>query len=163
MAETLRIANWVLLRLEEGLRQLDAVREDKDKLVGFEFETKPSYRLMRGSVAALRAKAAFDMADQRLRATHEVYEGMLISYPPDTKPTADQLDAAAANAKKVDAYQRARAVLLNQEADVDGALMMTLDQLFNRPESDPKKTARRNPIPQSVIAKLAPIIEEEAE
>lgn len=143
------MTNRQLLELELGLRQLDAIRggEEKEKFVAIEFDAKTSYRLMRNRVFIEPAKMAFDKADRAAAKDAGYYEGMSVN---------DE------NAKKADAYQQRRADLLDEEIEVDGLMLVTVENLLNRPEEDPKtKKPKRNPVPQSVIARLAPILKVE--
>lgn len=149
MAESLKITARRLLELDRGLKQLDAIREDDKKVIALEFDAKTAYRLMRTGIAVEREVAVFARLDRQAAKDAGFFEGMAVSEE---------------NAKKADAYNRARADLLDQEIELEGAMLVSMDDLLNRPTEDPKtKKPLRNPVPMSVIARLAPIIQEESE
>ncbi len=147
MSDPFTITNRQLLELEIGLRQLDAVREGKDQVVALVFDPKTIYRLMKNSVVVEREKVGFDRADRAAAKTAGYFAGM---------------QANEANARKADDYQRARAELLDQEVELTGILKIKLESLLTRPIEDPKVKPKLNAVPQSVINRLAPILEDEA-
>ena len=142
MAESISITRRQLIELSTGLKQLDCIRETEKELVPLQFDTKTAYRLMRTSVAVERERALFDQLDRLASKEAGFYEGMA---------------ANEESAQKADAYQRKRAGLLDEEVELEGILLVTLAQLLERPEEFRK--SKRNPIPQSVINRLAHIIE----
>ncbi len=139
----LTIAFRQLIELESGLRQLDAIRESEDALVPLMFETKVSYKLMRTAEVVAKERSRFDKLDRQAAKDAGYFDGM----------TANE-----ANAAKADSYQRKRAEILDTEIKVELATLK-IEELLNRPEEF--KKSKRNPVPQSVLARLAPIIERE--
>ncbi len=141
MPDAVTITFRQLIDLERGLSQLDAIRENEKELVPLMFETNVSYRLMRDAEVVAKDRARFDKLDRQAAKDAGFFEGM----------TANDVNAA-----KADAYQRARAEILDTEITVELATV-TIEELVNRPEEF--KKSKRNPVPQSVLARLAPIIE----
>lgn len=132
----------VVIELERGLAQLDAVRESEKELNPIVFEPAVNYMLLRNAEAITKEIARFNKLDRD--AAHEVkfFDGM---------------EATPANSIIAAAYQRKRAELLDTEAKFD-LTRIKLDDLLKRPEEI--KKSKRNPIPQSVLNRLAPMIEE---
>jgi hypothetical protein len=132
----------VLIELERGLAQLDAVREGEKELNPICFETAVSYTLLRNAEAIAKEIALFNKLDRDAAAALKFFDGM---------PVTPENSAIAA------AYQSKRAELLDTEAKVE-LTRVKLDDLLKRPEEI--KKSKRNPIPQSVLNRLAPMIEE---
>jgi hypothetical protein len=146
MAEPVKLTRRQLLELSQGLKQLDAIRENEKDLVPLQFDSKVSYRLMRTSAAVEREKALFEKLDRQAAKDAGFFEG---------------LAANEENAKKADAYHHKRADLLDEEVSLEGVMLVSVDQLLIRPEDF--KKSKRNPVPQSVLNRLAPILEEQDE
>ncbi len=148
MADAITITFRQLLDLSVGLKQLDAIKESDKEFVPIAFDSKVSYRLMRTSEVVEKDRARFEKLDREAARAAGFFEGM----------TAKHVDGTPheENAQKADAYQHRRANLLDQEVKLEGVFFVTIEQLLGRPEE--YKKSKRNPIPQSVISRLAPII-----
>lgn len=146
VGDTITLTRRQLLELSQGLKQLDAIRENEKDLVPLAFDTKVSYRLMRSSVVVEREKALFDKLDRQAAKDAGFFEGMA---------------ANDESAKKADEYNRRRADILDEEVKIEGVMLVSVEQLLSRPEEF--KKSKRNPVPQSVLNRLAPILEEESE
>lgn len=147
MAEKLNITNRQLLDLRRGLKSLDAVKAGKDgEIVPLEFDIKTRSRLMTAAVKIEPHALAYDKLDRAISLETGVYEGM---------------EKTDANGLRLDGYRRKIEELLDQPVEIDGILFVTLSDILNRPPGiDGKRAA--NPVPQSVLIKLAPIIAEES-
>lgn len=143
MAETIEITRRQLLELSRGSQQLDAIRESEKDLVPLLFDHKVAYRLMRNSTVVEREVAIFNKLDRDAAKACGFYENMVVN---------DE------NARKADEYQRKRAELLDETVKLEGIFLIKIEELLNRPEEF--KKSKRNPVPQSVLARLAPIIAE---
>lgn len=159
MADSVTLTRRRLLEVSQGQKQLDAIRENDKEFIQLQFDSKVAYRLMRTSVVVEREKALFDKLDRMAAQEAGFYEHMQVIPSNDAGP--EERAMCDANARKADAYQRARAELLDEEVTIDGVMLVSVKQLLERPEEDRKTKSRRNPVPQSVINKLAPILQEE--
>lgn len=142
MAEAVTVTFRQLLEMERALAQLDAIRESEKEFVPIQFDTKTSYRLMRNAEAVAKERARFDKLDREAAKSAGFVEGMA---------------ANDENAKKCDDYQHRRGALLDNEIKVE-LVRLKIEELLNRPEE--YKKSKRNPVPQSVLNRLAPMIEE---
>jgi hypothetical protein len=148
VAEKLNITNRQLLDLRRGLNSLDAVKAGKDgEVIPLEFEIKTRARLMTNAVRFEPHALAYDKLDRAIALEAGVYEGM---------------EKTAANGQRLDVYRRKIEELLDQPVEVDGVLFVRMSDLLSRPPGADGKRAT-NPVPQSVLIKLAPIITEEVE
>lgn len=157
VAETVTVTRRQLIELSQGLKQLDFIRENEKELVPLQFDQKVSYRLMRSSVVIERERALFDKLDRTAAKDAGFYEHMQVIPSKDAGPA--ERAACDENARKADAYQQKRADLLDEEVKLEGVMLVTVEQLLVRPEEF--KKSKRNPVPQSVLNRLAPIVEEE--
>ncbi len=148
--EVITLSFRQLIELSTGLKQLDAIKESDKDVVPLAFDFTTSYRLMRNSIVVERERAIFEKMDREAAKAAGFFDGM----------AAKNADGSAneENAKKADDYQHRRANLLDGEVKLDGIMPVTVEQLLTRPEEF--KKSKRNPVPQSVIHRLAPILEE---
>jgi len=145
MAEPLEITNRALIALCRGLSSLDAVKEGTSDIIGFAFSRDVQWRLVLASVAADGAKLAYDKIDKATAAENGVFDGMA------------QNDA---NARAIDAYTRAMEEILDKEVTIPDMPRFTLAELLDRPPSDDKRARKTNPIANSTLRNLAPILDE---
>lgn len=150
MAESIDLTRRQLLELSHGLKQLDAIRESEKDVVPLMFDAKVSYRLMRTAEAVEKEKARFEKLDRLAARDAGFFEGMAAKNA-DGSPHEE-------NAKKADAYQHKRAELLDEVVTLEGIFRVSVEQLLSRPEEFRK--SKRNPVPQSVLNRLAPMLEE---
>lgn len=150
MAEKLTLPMRKVLELRRGLNSLDAVKAGKEgEVVPLDFDPKTRYRLMKNAAIVEREALIFDKMDRGFAEQSGAYDGM---------------EKNDANAAKMDAYKRKLEEALDQNVDLDGLLFVRMEDLLFRPlPSDAKPTDKRksNPVPQSVLHKLMPIIVEE--
>ncbi len=142
-----------LLELSTGLKQLDATKEGEKDIVPLAFDFTTSYRLMRNSQIVERERAIFEKMDRDAAKAAGFFEGMAAKNA-DGSPHEE-------NARKADDYLRRRAALLDGEVKLEGIMLVSVEQLFSRPEEFRK--SKRNAVPQSVLNRLAPILTVEEE
>jgi hypothetical protein len=151
VAQELTLTNRQLLALRSGLNSLDAIKNGKDgEFIPLEFESVIRNRLMRAEAVVASAALVYDKTDRKLAEEAGVFDGM---------------DRNDANGRKMDAYKRKIEAVLDEEVKLVGIVRIKLHELLHKPlghDQKPNDRARLNPIPQSVLYKLAPIIEEEA-
>lgn len=144
MAEPLTVSNRALAALLRGLGSLDAIREG-ECLVGFEFAKDVKWLLMVAAVEAERAFEPYRRMDRKTASKFDIFDGM---------------ESSPENARHLSQYNAEMETLRDQEVTIDKMPRFKLDELLNRPCCDDKKVGRMNPIPQSVLVNLAPILEE---
>lgn len=146
MPESLKITYRELLALHTGLNGLDGARSGKEEITPFEFDIATRLLLLRASADIMRQKVVFDILDRKTAEECGVYDGM---------------EKTDANAKKLDAYQRKVEEAKDQSTDIS-VEKIALSALLNKPLTDDEKrrgaSPRQNPIPQSVINRLFPIL-----
>lgn len=141
----LTVANRQLVALCRGLASLDAVKEGVSELIGFVFVRDVQWRLVLAAVAAGGAKLAYDKIDKATAAEHGVFDGMAEN---------------DANARALDSYRRAMEDILDKEVTIADMPRFTLAELLDRPPTDDKRARKTNPITQSTLHNLAPILTE---
>lgn len=141
----LEVTNQKLLQLHRGLNSLDAVREGRDEMIGFEFTRDVKWRLTVAAVLVDNAREAFDRVDRETAKKSGTYDGM---------------ERSDENGKKKAAYDEAMQSVLDQKVTIPDMPRFTLAELLDRPPCEDKKARKINPIAQSTLKNLAPIIEE---
>lgn len=142
----LKVINRQMLALDRSLNQLDAVREGRDQILGFEFVTDVKWRLAQASVAVENAKAVYDRAVRQEAKRLGVFEGMPVN--PET-------------GMKADAFQEFVAELGDKEVVIPNMPRFTLAELLTRPADPDPKARKTNPIQHSTLRGLMPIIDSE--
>ncbi len=146
MAEKLNLTLRVVQRLRRSLNCLDAIKSDVDgRVTHLDFSMPVRVALMRNAAAVEVAGLVVDRLDRELAEEIGVFEGM---------------EKNDANGRLMDVYRRKLETLLDQTTDVE-LVTVKLGDLLTRSGADPKKPAQLNPIPQSVLYGLAPIIAED--
>jgi hypothetical protein len=132
-----------------GLMSLDGVRTGKDELVAFEFSRGTHSTLAEVYVAVERALMAFNVFDRACQKRHGVYDGM---------PTTSE------NAAKLAAYTDEIEAEKDAEVKLPDFPRIKLSELLTRPAAPgdrPGRAPANNPIPQSVLNRLWPIIDDD--
>jgi hypothetical protein len=141
MSTAIELTVRQFLEIYRALNSLDAVRSGKDELIALEFTGVTRAKLMANSQALEPMRLAHEAADRALAAQHGVHQGM---------------GESPENASKVDAYKRAVEDALDLKCEV-GLHRIALTALLNRLGDG--KTIRTNPVPQSLLNRLAPILD----
>lgn len=145
MAEVLHITVRQLIALHKGLNSLDAIKEGRDELIGFQFDKKIAWNLTKNAVLVERAMEAYQKRERASMKTHSIVEGM-------------KMDDKAALA--VGKHNEEMEVAKDDTVDIPGIIYVKLDELLNRPTGDDRNARKTNPIALSVLKNLAPIINE---
>lgn len=141
MSTAIKLTVRQCLEIHRALNSLDAVRSGKDELIAMEFTGVIRAKLMANAQALEPIRFAHEATDRALAKQHGVYQG---------------IEESPENARKVDAYKRAVEDALDLEVEVQ-MHRIALTALLNRPGDG--KTIRTNPVPQSLLNKLAPILD----
>jgi hypothetical protein len=131
-----------------GLMSLDAVRSSKDEIAGFEFSRQTHSALAEIYVGAERALQAFNVFDRACQKRHGVYDGM---------PTTSE------NVEKLAAYTAEIEEEKDTTVDLGDFQRIKLSALLTAPARDGDKKPRTNAIPQSVLNRLWPIIDDDSD
>lgn len=150
MAEPIDISIRDLLILRRGLNQLDAVKSGKDgEITLLLFSPQTRRKLLRIHHAVEREALMHEEWERKTQKDLGIYDGL---------PINDE------NAKKMDAYKRAVFEALEEHVELAGIGRIKLDDICYQPLSPnakPNEKPALNPIQQSVLNALWPIIEEE--
>jgi hypothetical protein len=142
MGSTLKMSVRSAVKVAEGLDQLDGAKTDgKDGVVMFRFSPKISFNLSKNAVLFEREKIAFEKTQRRLAREAGVVLGEEIT---------DKNRAA------IFAFHEALEAAKDADTEISGVLCLRLADLLDQPVSE-----KKNPIPQSVLNKLVPIIQED--
>jgi hypothetical protein len=144
MSATVAFTVRTVLDLSRALNSLDAVKVGKDEIVALEFTGATRAKIMANVVAMDPIKLAHEATDRALAKQHGVFAGM---------------GDSPENFAKADAYRRAVEEALDflREISIE---RIHLSALLNRPGDG--KTIKLNPVPQSLLNRLAPILEFDA-
>jgi len=134
-----------LLGLHRAFNSLDAVRSGKDEIVILEFSGSTRAKIMANFAELEAIKEIHDATDRALAKQHGVVAGM---------------DENAENGARLDAYRRALIDAANETREVH-LHRIALSALLNKPGDG--KTIRLNPVPQSVLNLLTPILDYDVE
>ncbi len=151
MAEPIDITIRDLLILRRGLNSLDAVKSGKEgEIELLEFGPLTRRKLMRASMAVETEARLHEQWERDTQKKFGVYHGMAVN---------------DANAKLIDEYKRVEAEALGESVTLAGVTRIKLDDLCYKPLALNAKAGDKpvlNPIQQSVLHALWPIIEEDA-
>lgn len=146
MAEKLNLTLRDVQRLRRSLNSLDAIKSDVDgRVVHLDFTMPVRVALMQNAAAVEREGLMIDRLDRELAGEVGVFDGM---------------EKTDANGRLLDAYRRKLETMLDQPVEIE-LTRVTLTALLTRSGADPKKPQQLNPIPQSVLYGLAPMIAED--
>lgn len=149
MAEPIDISIRDLLSLRRGLHSLDAVKSGKEgEITLLVFGPLTRRKLLRAYHAVEREALMHEEWERKTQKDLGVYDGM---------PINDE------NAKKMDAYKRAVVEALDEHVELSGLSRIKLDDLCYQPlplNAKPHEKPALNPVQQSVLHALWPIIEE---
>ena len=154
MSEILKITNRDLIKLDQALKCLDCSRAGKDEVIPFEFDARVSWSLAKNSVLVERAKLAFDRAIRQQSKQCGLTPGDSIRVGPGDNPDPELV-------RKFAAFEETADVLKDQETEISGLIFISLKDLLTKPSNSDGKQGK-NPIPQSVIIGLVPIIKGDA-
>jgi hypothetical protein len=136
MAENLTLTNGKLVEVATGLAGLDGIRLSKEEFKPFRFDdTETLWAIVANTVAVQEALKVFERAKKALAAQHGLIEGM--------KVTDEHREAA-------NKFFAALEELNEKNVSVPGLAKI----------SRAKLQVAKNGIPPSVLAKLAPILED---
>lgn len=147
MAEALKLRYRDLLRLHSALNSLDGIRTGKEELVVFEFSTNVKWNISKNTVILNRAREEYDHRERHAMKEHGVFDGM---------------DKNSANMMKLAAWNEEMEEHKDREVELLGVLLFSRADLLTRPPGEDRKPRPDNPIPNSVLTGLAPLLKDES-
>ncbi len=138
-----KITNRELRKLHQGLSSLDGIRQGSNEVIGFVFDSKTKLALMHNTIAVERAKEALDRVEQKSLKEKGIYDG--VERTPET-------------IKKLGEHMQMIETLNDEIVDLAGLREIKASEILNQPQCDAKAPCKCNPIPQSVLTQLRPIL-----
>ena len=142
MSDTITLPVRRILELYRALNSLDAVKQGHDEIVPLEFSGLVRAKIVANCVTLDPLVRAHETTDRLLSKQH----GVIVDQKGDTPDSAQAMDA----------YLRSVHEALDLQRDVALERIRLVD-ILRRP-GDPKNQ-KLNPVPQSVINRLAPILD----
>lgn len=137
MADKLSLPIRAWLNVRQGLASVDAVKEG-DSIIAMDYVIATRLTLLRNAELLERELAAYDKLDRELAAKWGVAQGM---------------ELTAETAPKIAGYLKDQGEAKDSELEI-GITKIKLLSLLTRPDG------KANRLPQSVLHRLAPILED---
>jgi hypothetical protein len=141
------VSNRTLLKLHQALNSLDAIKSGSDQIINFHYDTATKLAIVHNIIAIDRMREVLDRAVSDSLKANKITDGM--------EKTEKNSEAMAKHLLFMEDIQ-------NADADLTGLRPLKIASLLNQPKCNEKDCAKQNNIPNSVLAALAPILEEDA-
>jgi len=141
------VSNRTLLKLHQALNSLDAIKSGSDQIINFHYDTATKLAIVHNIIAIDRMREVLDRTVSQSLKANKITEGM--------EKTPQNNEAMAKHLLLLEEIQDA-------DADLSGLRPLKIASLLNQPKCGDKDCVKQNNIPNSVLAMLSPILEEDA-